>query len=397
MAKKSNPHPYVSWRDGRPRFQPPKKLRDAGHVGRDLRHDDGTWFTRGEAVDWSLAFVASLDDAGRSGGRKRGRPAGKPVYTVERLFEDWKNPRVNPKFNPDKPRSIAPRTVYFYTERARVIAAESPALWSAPVEALDRASCRALFDRIWNNRGLSTANGALLTLSAALSWGILRGRVKLTDNPAQRLQMETPEPRVRFGTRAEILALIAASDAAGLPAIGDMMLLGVWSGQRQSDRLAAEHKGVMGNRRVFRQAKTGAIVAILKAPELEGRLAAAMARRRAAGQISTHVILDERGAVWRPYAAKRYREDFRAVRDRAAKTCPSLATFHDSDLRDTAVVWMALAGATIPEIVSVTGHTLESATRILKHYLARHPEMADSAIRKMIAWYEGGGETEIGL
>jgi hypothetical protein len=58
---------------------------------------------------------------------------------------------------------------------------------------------------------------------------------------------------------------------------------------------------------------------------------------------------------------------------------------------------MALAGATIPEIISVTGHTAESATRILRHYLARHPEMADSAIGKMVAWYEGGGETEFGL
>jgi hypothetical protein len=77
--------------------------------------------------------------------------------------------------------------------------------------------------------------------------------------------------------------------------------------------------------------------------------------------------------------------------------CPSLADFWDLDLRDTAVTWMALAGATVPEIIAVTGHTLESATRILKHYLARHPEMADSAMRKMVEWYDGGGETEIGL
>lgn len=61
---------------------------------------------------------------------------------------------------------------------------------------------------------------------------------------------------------------------------------------------------------------------------------------------------------------------------------------------DAAATWMALAGATIPGIISVSGQT---ATRILKHYLARHPEMADSAIGKMLAWYEGGGETEMGL
>ena len=40
--------------------------------------------------------------------------------------------------------------------------------------------------------------------------------------------------------------------------------------------------------------------------------------------------------------------------------------------------------ATVPEIISITGHTPQSATRILRHYLAQHPEMADSAIRKMV-------------
>ena len=79
------------------------------------------------------------------------------------------------------------------------------------------------------------------------------------------------------------------------------------------------------------------------------------------------------------------------------EACPTVADLRDQDLRDTAVTWMALAGATIPEIIAVTGHTAESATRILKHYLARHPEMADSAIGKMMAWYDGGGETEFGL
>ena len=61
-------------------------------------------------------------------------------------------------------------------------------------------------------------------------------------------------------------------------------------------------------------------------------------------------------------------------------------------------VWSKeLAGATIPEIAAVTGHSHESCTQILKHYLAQHPEMASSAIAKMIAWYDADGETEIGL
>lgn len=47
---------------------------------------------------------------------------------------------------------------------------------------------------------------------------------------------------------------------------------------------------------------------------------------------------------------------------------------------------MALGNATIPQIVSVTGHTVASAHTILKHSLAQRPDMADSAIGAMIAW-----------
>jgi hypothetical protein len=45
----------------------------------------------------------------------------------------------------------------------------------------------------------------------------------------------------------------------------------------------------------------------------------------------------------------------------------------------------------------VTGHSPQSATAVLKHYLATHPEMADTAIGKMMAWSDAGGEVEIGL
>ncbi len=112
---------------------------------------------------------------------------------------------------------------------------------------------------------------------------------------------------------------------------------------------------------------------------------------------------------WQPFKSSHYSHVFAEVRAAAVagvpdeaggwkvQACASLADFLEMDLRDTAVTWMALAGATIPEIISVTGHSLQSATDILKHYLARHPEMADEALRKMVAWYEADGETEIGL
>ena len=79
-----------------------------------------------------------------------------------------------------------------------------------------------------------------------------------------------------------------------------------------------------------------------------------------------------------------------------ATTCPSVASLHDQDLRDTAVTWMSRGGATPQQVISVTGHTLKSAHDILKHYLATDAGMGDSAIRAMIAWYDSGDETESG-
>ncbi|APY13191.1 hypothetical protein GJU93_06055 [Brucella sp. 10RB9212] len=440
MAKKANPHPHVSWRDGRPRFQPGKELRAMGYSGKDLRHEDGRWFTRGEAVDWSTNFQQEL-----AGKRKpapsvpRTAPVRYAGYTVENLIADWTNPKRNPKWKLNGTRSYSPSTMNDYRDKMNVLMQHDGELWVSDVRSLDRPTCRNLFDSLWSQRGLATAKGVLLTLSSAISWGMLRGHVKLLDNPATKLQMESPEPRVRFGTRPEILALIAAADRIGRPEIGDMIVLAVWSGQRQGDRRELIDKGLMNNRRIFKQSKTGEIVAVMQAPELERRLEASKKRREAAKIKDPRVILDEK--LWKSFSKRHYHEIFSKVRDAAIigvvdvsatqKNFPSvkamnvalkrayekhrkgeavydvrivyeispLISLHDLqdlDFRDTSVTWMALAGATIPEIISVTGHTAESATRILRHYLARHPEMADSAIRKMVSWYEADGETEIG-
>ena len=71
--------------------------------------------------------------------------------------------------------------------------------------------------------------------------------------------------------------------------------------------------------------------------------------------------------------------------------CPSLADKRDQDLRDTAVTWLARAGATLPEIASITGHSLASIHAIMKHYLAMTPELGDAGIDKLIAWMEREG------
>ncbi|MAA97438.1 MAG: hypothetical protein CMN87_18375 [Stappia sp.] len=438
--------PYVKWRDGRPRFSPGPKLRAAGHVGTDLRHPDGgrieparlqpgtrnggEWFTAGEAMDWSAAFARSLAAAPEKPASRTGRRAAVrgARYSVRRLLDEW-------QASPAVIEDLAEKTRRDYAKKARVIEQAAPDLWEAEADALDQTILYGLYEDLRQARGLSTANGVIRVLSAAISWGLRRGKFSvLRANPALRLGMKTPAPRVRFATRTELQTQIEVADAVGMPEMADSFVLAVWSGQRQGDRLALTLRGKIKGRIVLRQSKTGAIVQLPAAPELTRRLDAAAARRKAAEVVDPHVILFEK--TWNPFKEDHYRHVYSEIRrigvhglwregrygDKIRLLCPcnerfkylpvehgrtagtplvspcaSLATFRESDFRDTAVTWLALAGSTVPEIASVTGHSHQSCTQILKHYLAQHPEMASSAIAKMIAWYDADGETEIGL
>jgi len=389
---KQSPHPHVTWRDGRPRFNPASDLRANGHVARDLKHPDGRWFSKGEAVDRSIALQRQLAQAPKPPlGRPPRAAANIQRLTLGKMVEAWQG---SARWQEAGQRVLAARTRKDYRQKLKVFQDDYGDLWVAPAEAITRPVLQVCYDELVATRGLATARGSIVVLQACYKWAITRGRIRLNHNPVQGLDKTMPPPRIRFGTRAEMQALTEAADALGRHDIGDSIVMGLWTGQRQGDRLALRHKGQLKNRRIFRQSKTEAIVHVLEAPELEARIAASALRRKAAEIVAPHVLLNEH--TWKPWDEHTYRHEFAAVRAVAAMACPSVASFRDQDLRDTAVTWMALAGATIPEIIAVTGHQAETAHAILKHYLARHPEMADTAIRKMIAWFDGNGETEFG-
>jgi len=69
-----------------------------------------------------------------------------------------------------------------------------------------------------------------------------------------------------------------------------------------------------------------------------------------------------------------------------AKACANAKiaklTFHD--LRGSAVVRLALAEATVPQIATFTGHSLADVEHILdRHYLGRDVKLAEIAIMKL--------------
>jgi hypothetical protein len=441
---------HVSWRRGRPRFEPGPALRAMGYEGRDLKDSAGRWLDLEAAGRFSEALLAEVAQR-RAIKAATGRMAPKPragasdapkLTTVEALFDAWfQHPsmalplagRPQPASRPGL-RVKAPATIVSYRKFMKVMAEVAPEIFGAFAGALDKVIVFRLYERLIAARGLATANAVIRTLSAAISFGIRRGLVPLAANPCEKLGMQSCAPRLRIAERADIAALVAAADALQRPEIGDAILLGVWTGQRQADRLQLQDEGLLNSRRIFRQQKTGALVAIPESPALAQRLALAK-ERRASHVISwREFVINERDR--RPWKPDHYRHVFGAIvvaasagvlmvdgqpvlalqaakAKGALKYLPglrgltaaearrlnqaapdyliaataSLDGFRDQDLRDTAVTWLALAGCTIPEICAVTGHEPQSATSILKHYLARHPELADHAIAKLVAWH----------
>ncbi|MGR6465404.1 tyrosine-type recombinase/integrase [Rhizobium sp. PAMB 3182] len=384
--------PHVAWRNGKPRFAPSPTLRAMGYESKDLRHENGRWFTAGEALDWSRTLAANLERARReSRKRARSRPAPAilekpkvaPVLPLRQLFEDFLDERKHPGI-----ADRAAKTRLDYRQKANIFRNHAPEVWQSEVEALTKPICIGLYEDLRMRVGLPSAVGAMRVLGIALQWAIDRGRLPLMPvNPAHKLKMKVPPPRLRVGTIDEMKAMIAAADAIGLPWMGDCFVLAIWTGQRQADRLQLTTHARVPGRLIFRQEKTRAIVSIPEAPLVKERLKAAAERRKLAEVVSPFVVLNEE--KWQPVTPAVYRARYESVRRLAAKTHPSLKDFRDQDFRDTAVTWLANSTATLPEICAITGHSLVSAHQVMKHYLALNPELATSAIAKMVEWYEG--------
>jgi len=412
MGKVTISIPFVTWRGGRPRFFPSPTLRKLGYTGLDLKNPDGTWLTLDQAIEWSAAFAAEI--AARRGalaeGKRPPRPKKPNLITVADVFAKMFE-RADMQIEPDaairrRKGIAAPKTIRWYKTMRDAIEAYDPELYLGPAAALSRPVARGLYEKLCKDKGLAMAQGMIAVLRRA--WNL--NEAQLRENPFLRLEVKAPPPRIRTAEPEEMEALIAAADAIGRADVGDAILMGLMTGQRQSDRHRLVERGRIDGEIVFRQGKTGAVVTVPALSQLEIRLAAARERRRGDKVQFAQVLIDER--LKRPWPEKdddtsywiAYRQVLAAAVDGVpaegstdeaplwkVPPCPALEGFRDQDLRDTCVTWLARAGCTIPEICTITGHSETSATTIMKHYLGKHPEMARSAMKKVAAWLSGKG------
>jgi integrase len=374
-----------------PRFKPSPSLVKLGFKARRLCHPDGRWFNAAEV----LAYIDSeiLPEVAR---RRQNMSAARPARGAQRFATIGSILETYIAFKRD--RHAPKTTLKDYTRKARAIEVFDPEFYAADTRAVTHPGCYRLYLAMAKKRGLATAVGAIRVLSAAFGHALRTGAIEERMNPCQKMRMETPPPRVRAGSVDEMTVLIAAADHLGRGDVRTMIKLGLWTGQRQGDRREMVLAAETGTRVILRQSKTGAIVSI----PVSAFLVAALEDAKAIKRGLKFRIIDQTVSVnidtGRKWCGDTYRHQFAAVRALAVKgftdsagiihpPCPSLAGFTDADLRDTAVTWLARSGCDLFEVASITGHELKTVHTILRHYLADHPERADTAIAKMTAWY----------
>lgn len=419
--------PLVTWRAGRPRYFASATQRKLGFKGEDLRHGpDGNWFTLDECIAWSKqrqAEIAAATEARQKAvkdHKTRPRFSADVVTLSMMVSRCLDQPRYQGKAiaTGRKVREAAsPHTIRQYNGAARVLENLDDVIWHSPVAAISPKVLEGVLDRVEIRHGLATARSVRAMLSVAWKYG--QKNMGVIANPVTSQTLPVPAPRIRYGERHEIAALIDCADRLGLPEIGDSIMLGVWTGQRQADRLSLTGGQLVDNAFLFKQQKKhGQPLLIPASDALAARLEAARERRKDWRINYPHIVLDERRR--RPFAADWYRKLFRVVCVVAATGKPpsagklgqvargllkgrdletdlqgfepvaTLDDFTDQDLRDTAVTWLALAGCELPEIASITGHSLKTVQDVLKHYMGMHPGMARSAIAKLSIYMEGG-------
>ncbi len=235
------------------------------------------------------------------------------------------------------------------------------------VGALKQPAIKGVF-REWRDgigrRSKRTADYSWMVLARVLSWALDGGLVEA--NPCEK------GGRLYKGSRAAKIwseAEIARFMGVARPEIQLGMILALWTGQRNGDLLTLPWSAYDGSQIRLEQSKTGTRVVIPVGPTLKSVLDA-LPREHPI------IMLSSLGRPWTTGS-------FRVAWHRVAKSAKiEDRTFHD--LRGTAVLRLTKAEATVPEIATITGHSLKDVQNILdKSYFHRDVALAESGIRKL--------------
>lgn len=302
----------------------------------------------------TLAFREAYDEAERVTPRDLG--------TIGGLIREYLN---SPKFH--KKRESTQR------EYKRMLTNVEARFGTMPLGALASPKVIGKFIDYQEEVGLERpreADNRLTVFSAVLSYAKSKGRI--ARNPLEGFE------RLYDANRSDIIWTEGAISTfmAGAPIeLQRAMILAIHTGQRYGDLVRLRWTDFDGEWINLKQSKTEKLVSVKATRALKSMLTATprqgpfILTRRDGKPWHTLRNDKELGKQWRDHMVRcgLYGND--------PKT-----RLRFNDLRGTAVTLLAEAGATVPQIASITGHKLESVTRILERYLARTRELSDAAI-----------------
>jgi integrase len=331
-------------------WQPNKPLRDAGFLPRRLAertNDLADAIREAEGLNREL-------DAWRAGRQ----PLPVQPGTIPWLVTLY---RSDPRYI-----DLAPKTQRGYDQCIGIIEAWSERAAHPPLVTLQRKAVKAFYRSM--SATPAKASAVLRVLRLLLAFAVDEGEIER--NPAEKMRLKVSAPRDQVWTPKQIEAFVTAANANDRASIGLAVLLGAGVGQREGDCIRLGWTQYDGASVRLRQRKTGKLIAVPAIAELRQALDAAP--RTAA----TMVVSETTG---RPYTEDNFTHLFRDIA--TAANLPAELQFRD--LRRSAVVFLAEAGCSVPEIAAITGHSLRTANQILETYLPRNSAMAKNAITRL--------------
>lgn len=189
--------------------------------------------------------------------------------------------------------------------------------------------------------------------------------------------------RIHTKTRRDVIwtdAQIAAFLATAPRHLARVLLVAVWTGQRQADLLSLtwdcyDGKYLRLEQRKSARGSSGRRVKILVSSELQRVLSEIKSEQRGQSQLSSPLDWgSDPGMILTTLKGEPWRRGFRcAWRKAVAQAGVSGVTFHD--LRGTFITLSYRAGATIREISEASGHDETECERTIRqHYLATGAE-----------------------
>ncbi len=192
----------------------------------------------------------------------------------------------------------------------------------------------------------------------------------ITENHCSDLRLSTSKAREVFWQPADVAAwLEAAATHTKGEAMATAFHLLHYTAQRPGDVLAMTWARYNGDVIQLRQQKTGKLLAVATHRELRTHLEHCR-RQPLVGQT---IVAHKGRALSYPVFNQAWRE---------ICAMASLQNLQARDLRRTACVRLAEAGATEVQISSVTGHSIETTRQILETYIPRTIEMSRGAIAR---------------